>query len=131
MKEKSIKDSYIIKKDLIYSCYFKRAMQIFPSSRLVSVARYAPINFNGSFMRELNPPEDLFMAYKAGDIDRETFIEVYYDRVLAGKDVDDIYNALKGKVICCWEKPDDFCHRHIILDWIDIAKGLGYTGGEV
>lgn len=106
-------------------------MQIFPSSRLVSVARYAPINFNGQFMRELNPPEDLFMAYKAGDIDQETFIRVYYDRVLAGKDVNAIYNALKGKVICCWEKPDDFCHRHIILDWIDIVKGLGYTGGEV
>lgn len=47
MKEKSIRDSYIIKKNLIYSCYFKRAMQIFPSSRLVSVARYAPIDFNG------------------------------------------------------------------------------------
>ena len=62
-------------------------MQIFPSSRLVSVARYAPIDFNGQFMRELNPPEDLFMAYKAGDIDQETFIRVYYDRVLAGKDV--------------------------------------------
>ena len=51
--------------------------------------------------------------------------------MLAGKDVNDVYNALKGKVICCWEKPDDFCHRHIILDWIDIVKGLGYTGGEV
>jgi len=56
---------------------------------------------------------------------------MYYERVLSHLSVDEVYNVLKGKVICCWETPNKFCHRSIVLEWINQAKGLGYVGGEV
>lgn len=82
-------------------------------------------------MRELQPPLDVFLAYKHHDISELTFTELYYDRVLSNKDPNKIYESLKGKVICCWEPTGQFCHRQLVCEWINIAKGLGYIGGEL
>lgn len=82
-------------------------------------------------MRELQPPSDVFYAYKHGEIDEKLFVELYYQRVLQRLDPKSVYEQLKGKVICCWEDQDRFCHRHIVMSWLDILIGLGYTGGEL
>lgn len=131
MKIKGLKDQYTILPDLVYSQYFDKAMPIFPDNKLVQIQLYSPYNFNGSYMAQLRPPYDVFRAYKNGDIDEELFIQLYYERVLSHLSVDEVYNVLKGKVICCWETPNKFCHRSIVLEWINQAKGLGYVGGEV
>lgn len=82
-------------------------------------------------MRDLAPPMDVFMAYKHKDIDEIIFTELYYDRVLSKQNPEKIYEMLKGKVLCCWETPDKFCHRKIVVEWLNIVKGLGYIGGEL
>lgn len=127
----SVKDSYEIRSDLVYTSYFKKAQLIVPDRKLVSIARYSPESFNGLFMRELQPPIDILMAYKKKDINEITYTELYYDRVLRNKDPNQVYEALKGKVICCWEPPEQFCHRFLVTEWLNIAKGLGYVGGEI
>ena len=82
-------------------------------------------------MRELAPPNDVFKAYKNKDINEKIFTELYYDRVLSKQDHKKLYEMLKGKVLCCLVPPNKFCHRHIITEWFNIVKGLGYTGGEL
>ena len=27
--------------------------------------------------------------------------------------------------LCCFEKPDDFCHRHLLADWLNEKLNLG------
>ena len=40
------------------------------------------------------------------------------------KDLTDLINSVNdhiGKEICliCYEKPSDFCHRHLVADWLN------------
>lgn len=35
---------------------------------------------------------------------------------LAGGDLDKV-------ILLCYEKPTDFCHRHLVADWINKHKG--------
>lgn len=82
-------------------------------------------------MRELNPPEPLFRAYKGGKVSFEEFSELYKQMVLENKDPDEVYEALKGKIICCWEDDANVCHRKVVLDWLAENKGKEYIGGEL
>lgn len=29
-------------------------------------------------------------------------------------------------VLLCYEKPEDFCHRHLVADWLNSSKILPY-----
>lgn len=61
---KSSDESIIIDKNKVYSSYYARACKIIPDWRLVSISIGIPDNFNGSIMRELNPPQQLLYDYK-------------------------------------------------------------------
>lgn len=34
------------------------------------------------------------------------------------------YDTGNGIALCCYEKPDDFCHRHFLAEWIIEKTGL-------
>lgn len=124
-------DTFKLENNKIYTCNFKRAMKIFPDWRLVSIARWSPYDFKGSQFKQLAPPEDLHKAYKYKGLSKKDFIDIYADRVLMGLNPNDVYNALAGKVLCCWEPYGDFCHRHLVLEWLRIELGDDIIGGEV
>ena len=75
---------------------------------------------------QLAPQEDLLWKFKNKQIDEFVF-EVKYRKQLESLDkkiwvdaltkLDEIYNNV---VLCCYEKKDDFCHRHILADWLNI-----------
>jgi len=47
-------------------------------------------------------------------------IEYIFSRLrerLAGVDTDRI-------ILLCYEKPADFCHRHIVADWLNVYRDL-------
>lgn len=56
-----------------------------------------------------------------------------YDRILAGQDANMVIEQIKilsgGKdvALCCYEKPGDFCHRHILAEWITKNTGIKVT----
>ena len=121
----------VIKKDKIYTSYFAKATKIVPDRRLVSIALSSPDNWKGSYYRELNPSPALLHNYKSGNITEEQYKETYTLETLNRLNPNKVYEDLKGKVLCCWEKSGEFCHRNLVLNWLSEALGENCVGGEI
>ena len=115
----------------VYTSYFARAIKIIPNRRLLSVALSTPDYFEGAFARQFNPSPFLIHKIKNKEITPAEYEEAYRKEVLDNLDAKREYEGLAGKVLCCWEKPDQFCHRHIIMAWLQENLGEGIVGGEV
>ena len=64
------------------------------------------------------------MQYKQNhDIDKYT--ECFNEQVLNQLNIhfvlDDLLRLSQGKDVCliCYEKPEDFCHRHLVAKWFN------------
>lgn len=128
---KSSDESIIIDKNKVYSSYYTRACKIIPDWRLVSISIGIPDNFNGSIMRELNPPQQLLYDYKNGLCNEEEYTKRYIESVLNKLSPLEIYNKIKGKVILCYCGKNSFCHRCIVLKWLEDNLGSEVIGGEI
>ena len=49
------------------------------------------------------------------------YVFEYYRTVLMKLDPEEVYNKLNNSVLLCYEDSDDFCHRHIVADWLRAA----------
>jgi hypothetical protein len=66
-----------------------------------------------SWWKNLSKEEQLTPKNKA-------IYETLYKRdVLSKLDVNKVAKDLDGKVLLCFEKSNDFCHRHIIAKWLN------------
>ena len=57
------------------------------------------------------------------------YVEQFYKLVLDPLNPEIIYNHListygEDVSIICYEKPQDFCHRHIVADWFHTHLGV-------
>lgn len=92
-------------------------------SRLVSISldggRLA--KFEGRVYKKLAPPYDLLKHWhEHKDIDYYT--KDYYERVLNKLDPHQVAKELgDGAVLMCYEKSGDFCHRHLVAEWLHAA----------
>lgn len=65
----------------------------------------------------------------SGPCSREEYLRLY-DQILARQDAHQVVKqieALSGGndvALCCYEKPGDFCHRHILAKWITDNTGI-------
>ena len=59
----------------------------------------------------------------------EEYINLY-DQILARQNANQVIKQIemlsRGKdvALCCYEKPGDFCHRHILAKWITKNTGI-------
>lgn len=120
-----------IEKNKVYSSYFAKASKEIPDKYLVSIAIETPNNWGGWYCRELNPPRYLLYKFKNSEISKEEFKEAYVKEVLSKINALELYNKLKGKVICCWERSGEFCHRHIAIEWLKSQISEELIIGEI
>ena len=128
---KASNESIVLDRNKVYSSYYARACKIIPDWRLVSISIGIPDNFNGEIMRELNPPKQLLYDYKNGLCNEDEYTERYMSNVLSQLNPLDIYNKIKGKVILCYCGRDSFCHRRLVLKWLENNFGKDVIGGEI
>ena len=95
-----------------------------PKLKLVSVSRTTPPNFQGVSCFEVAPPSDLLWAFKNKQISEEEYETRYRAEVLSHIDAQQFYETYKDCVLCCWESPNKFCHRHIISSWLSEQLGV-------
>ena len=99
-------------------------------SDAISVARYAP-RWWGSGVRylDLAPSADLLRRYKGGlpwaDYCQE------FNAYLETLDPPKVWNDLHDKMLCCYEKPEDNCHRHLVARWLEDAIGVEIKEMEI
>ena len=108
---------------LLYTTYFARLKKL-PSDIIpVSICGKAPDWYTGIQYKKLAPKYDFFMKWKT-DHDNNSYIDSFNTRVLKELTTDQVLadlttltNNAKKVALVCYEKPDDFCHRHLVADW--------------
>lgn len=112
----------------IYTGYYAQMKKYVQADLVpVSIAYLMPVWYMGETCFELAPPRQLLKKYKDGILTPEGYTEEYkvfldnevkWSKVL--KKLRGISSKHKGKdlVLCCYEKPEDFCHRHILAEYL-------------
>jgi adenylate cyclase len=111
----------------LYTSYFNSTE--WDKENAVSIAGKSPSWYMGTEYKKLAPKFWFFEKYKT-DRDELFYTEQYYKEVLDELDPEEVYNDLgQNSVLLCWEKPGEFCHRHLVADWL--TKSLGVEVKEV
>lgn len=101
----------------IYTGYFAKIKKYEEAGLTpISIARWTPSWFKGECCLELSPQATLLSDYKSGTVSEAEF-EERYTKTLSSMDVlASVEKAAGGRdiILCCFEKPDAFCHRHIL-----------------
>ncbi|RLI53634.1 MAG: hypothetical protein DRO87_11325 [Candidatus Thorarchaeota archaeon] len=110
---------------MIYTSYFARLKDVRNLGITpVSVAQGLPRGIEILSYRKLAPPWGLIKEYKRTG-DESLYTRVYFETILNKfnqyKVITDILLlALEPNVaLICFEKPGDFCHRHLIAQWLN------------
>ncbi|MBD5319373.1 MAG: DUF488 domain-containing protein [Bacteroides sp.] len=111
----------------VYTSYFGKLgvllkNGIFP----ICIARGVPKFYGGAKEQSVAP----FGWMIKGDISREEYIRAYQEKVLSRVDPNifllQIEKLSGGKdvALLCYEKPTDFCHRHLLAEWLENETGI-------
>lgn len=94
----------------------------------LSISLKAPEWYSGSEFKVLAPTYNIISRYKKHEIDSKVYIELFNDHVLKNLNPLDVYNNIVNTYglnvsLICYEKPGEFCHRHLISEWFNINLG--------
>lgn len=108
----------------LYTSYFANIRNI-PNNILPCAIIYKlPKGFNGLHYPKLGPSYSIFSEYKA-TYDTNRYTQRYINEILyylnPQEVVNDLYLLGNGNdiVMLCYERPNLFCHRHIVSNWLN------------
>lgn len=117
---------------MVYTSYFAKLKSLPENIIPISICGKAPDWYKGLQYKKLAPKYDFFMKWKENH-DNDYYIKCFNEQVLNKtnvlavlKELIDLTSSVSdedriGKEICliCYEKPSDFCHRHLVADWLN------------
>ena len=105
----------------IFTSYFANLKNLSKEGILaISIARYSPRWYNGPRYTNVAPIGWML----SGNCSHEEYLRKY-DEILSHLNANEVVNAIKAisqgrdVALCCYEKPGDFCHRHLLADWLN------------
>lgn len=111
---------------MIYTTYFGKLKRLPKNIHPISICGKAPDWWTGKQYKKLAPKYDFFMKWKETH-DNEYYIKCFKEQVLDKLTVEEVITDLCGILnpnehvdiaLVCYEKPDDFCHRHLVAEWL-------------
>ena len=116
---------------MIYTSYFGNWRNFPKNSLVAAITRYPPKSWTKLTLEFLAPSVSLLNEYKNHQID-EFMFKVHYLQELQDRNLTPQYvnwalnKCANGRdlILCCYEKPTDFCHRHILAEWLGGVKEL-------
>ena len=108
---------------MIYTSYFARIPRLPQDAITISICGKAPDWYHGLQYKKLAPKYDFFIKWKANH-DNDYYIKCFNEQVLsvltAEAVVKELTDRAEGKdiVLLCYEKTGDFCHRHLVAEWL-------------
>ena len=123
---------------MIYTSYFAKLKQLPEDVIPISICGKAPQWYTGLQYKKLAPKYDFFIKWKENH-DNEYYIKCFNERVLGNLNIikvitelqtlipyeikcnmeSTVYNNSKYNIaLICYEKPTDFCHRHLVAEWL-------------
>ena len=115
----------------IYTSYFAMVRHLPEELCKVSISLYSPPGFTGASLSVLAPSKQLLADYKQNK-DERAYTERFHKQ-LQSLSVENIVHRLEqlstGKdcVLLCYEKTENFCHRHLVAQW---QRDAGYDVEE-
>ena len=115
---------------MIYISYFAKLKSLPENIIPISICGKAPDWYKGLQYKKLAPKYGFFMEWKKNH-DNDYYIKCFSEQVLdklnvltVMRDLIDLVNSTEdhiGKEIAliCYEKPSDFCHRHLVSKWLN------------
>ena len=121
---------------MIYTTYFAKLKKLPDNTIPIAICAKPPAWYTGATFRTLAPKYDFFKKYQINR-DNYEFTENYIGQVLNHLNpfriVADLYYQLGMApntcdiALVCFEKSADFCHRHLVAEWL---RGAGYECEE-
>ena len=120
---------------MIVTTYFANLNKLPSTFVPISICGKAPDWYTGLQYKKLAPKYVFFQQWKQNH-DNDYYIRCFNEQVLSKLNQDEVIrelNQLTGSsvpvdiALVCYEKPGDFCHRHLVADWLNDA---GYTVEE-
>ena len=120
----------------IYTSYFGNIKNLEKNNIVpIGVCCYPPQWFKGPNLASIAPTPYILNNFKSN---HQEFIKRYKSEVLSiHKDPQDFVNRLefisegKDVALCCFEKPNKFCHRHLIAEWLNEKLNLNVNEFEI
>ena len=114
---------------MIYTSYFAKLKSLPESVVPISICAKAPAWYTGLQYKRVIPKYDFFMKWKENH-DNEYFIRCFKEQVLRDLNATEIVSELsrlcsefgrgeKDIALLCYERPTDFCHRHLVASWLN------------
>ncbi len=120
---------------MIYTSYFAKLKQLPENMVPIAICAKKPQWYRGLQYRGLAPKYGFFMEWKETH-DNEMYIRCFNEQVLSRFDARMLANELNNMArwhrgrftgerirdnldiaLLCYEKPSDFCHRHLVAEW--------------
>lgn len=108
---------------MIYTSYFANLKKIPDTITPIAICGKAPKFYNGLIYKKLAPKYSFFSVWKQTH-NNDYYIQQFQNLVLDKLNADDVVAELeslsktKDFVLVCYEKPTDFCHRHLVAKWL-------------
>jgi len=118
---------------MIYTSYFANIKNLTPNIIPIAICGKSPNGWNGLEYKKLAPKYKFFMEWKENH-NNEFYIQHFQNEVLDKLDFKQVLKELSDKMksssyyninihdsiaLVCYEKPEDFCHRHLVADWFN------------
>ena len=114
---------------MIYTTYFGKLKKLPKHIHPISICGKAPDWWTGKQYKKLAPKYDFFMKWKETH-DNDYYIKHYENEVLKSLNAVEVVANLKHLceestysnvdiALVCYEKPEDFCHRHLVSKWLN------------
>ena len=110
---------------MIYTSYYANYKK-YSDFYKISISRSAPDHSYDLRLLDLAPSSQLLKDYKNGVANEEEYTRRYLSsledlkkRGYLDRFVNSLNNHTQDVVLLCYEKPDKFCHRHILADYLN------------
>lgn len=127
---------------MIYTTYFAQLRNLPTNIIPISICRFPPKWFRGLEYLKLAPLWSTLKRWKDGAKDysaAQEYMQDFYEKVLSPLSVvrvlDEIQMSIPDEIkvkmqspvwrnnewhvaLVCYEKPNDFCHRHLVSQWL-------------
>lgn len=121
---------------MIYTTYFAKLSKLPKEIIPVSICGKAPAFYSGYEYKKFAPKYDFFMKWKETH-DNDYYIKCFNEQVLKPLTIQDVWEIYRmiypdlpiepnvdamnelDIALVCYEKPGDFCHRHLVSEWIN------------
>lgn len=112
----------------IYTSYFAKLRKLPEDVVPISICGRAPEWYTGLQYKKLAPKYWFFKQY-CDDHDESHYTKCFKEEVTGVLKADEVILSLQGLLtgpnkgkdiaLICYEKPTDFCHRHLVAEWLN------------